>query len=328
MSEHQLDKQETRIFSGRSHPALARQIADYLGVPLEKTHSRHFTNDCMEVHLGASVRSRTVLIVQSLVKPVSEHLVELLLMLDIARSAGARAVHAIIPYYAYARSDKKDAPRISITARLVADLLSTAGATHVMTMTLHAPQVHGFFSVPTDVLTARTEFARLFSERDLKKTVVVAPDVGHAKSAARFARMLSLPVVAADKERVSDTEVLISGLFGRQVRGFRQALVYDDEISTGSSVVEVCKELARNGIDKIIPICTHGVFSGRAFERLGAIPQIPELVTTDTVPQRPSRCPVALTIVPVAPLFGKALWLNFTRQSIGGLYVYGQDAPA
>jgi ribose-phosphate pyrophosphokinase len=328
MSEHQLDLQDTRFFSGRSHPALAKQIADYLGVPLEKTNSRHFSNDCMEVQLGASVRSRTVLIVQSLVKPVSENLVELLLMLDIARSAGARAVHAIIPYYAYARSDKKDAPRISITARLVADLLSTSGATHVMTMNLHAPQVHGFFSVPTDVLTARTEFFKIFSGRDLRKTVVVAPDVGHAKSAARFARMLDLPVVAADKERISDDEVRISGLFGRQVRGFRQALVYDDEISTGGTVAEVCKELAKNGIQTIIPICTHGVFSGKALERLGAIPQIAELVTTDTVPQRANRSKIPMTVLPVAPLFGKALWLNFTRQSIGGLYTYGQDTKA
>ena len=325
MSKHQMDPQEVRLFCGQSHPTLARGIANHLGIPLEKTLSHHFSNDCMEVQLGASVRSRSVFIVQSLIKPVSENLMELLMMVDIARSAGAHAVHAIIPYYSYARSDKKDAPRISITARLVADLLVTAGATHIMTMTLHAPQVHGFFSVPADILTARPEFAKIFSERDLKKTVVVAPDVGHAKSAARFSRMLNLPVVAADKERISDTEVRISGFFGHQVRKYRQALVYDDEISTGGSVIEVCKVLARNGVERIIPICTHGVFSGKAFERLATIPQIVELVTTDTVPQRPEKAPVPMTILPVAPLFGEALWLNYSRQSIGGLFTDWQE---
>src|SRR5512133_3974651 len=147
MANHQIDEQDVRIFAGQSHPAFAQGIADYLGIRLEKTHFRRFSNDCTEVQLGASVRSRTVFIVQSLVKPVSEHLLELFIMLDIAQSAGARSVHAIIPYYSYARSDKKDAPRISIIARLVANLLVTAGSSHVMTMTLHSPQVQGFFSV-------------------------------------------------------------------------------------------------------------------------------------------------------------------------------------
>jgi ribose-phosphate pyrophosphokinase len=327
MGDHQLDVQDVRIFCGRSHPTLAKSIADDLGVPLEKTNIRRFSNDCMEVQLGASVRSRTVFIVQSLVKPVSENLLELLIMLDIARSAGARSVHAIIPYYSYARSDKKDAPRISITARLVADLLATSGATHVMTMTLHSPQVHGFFSVPTDVLTARTEIARCFKQRNLENTIVVSPDVGHAKSAARFARMLNLPVLAANKERISDTEVRISGLFGKQVRKYQRALVYDDEISTGSSVLEISKELVNNGVQEVIPICTHGVFSGKSLELMNAMPQIVEIVATDTVPP-PSERPAKLTILPVGPLFAEAIWRNYTRQSIGGLFSYWQDLEA
>jgi len=327
MNEHQIDEQDVRIFSGQSHPALAQGIADYLGVPLEKTLFRRFSNDCTEVQLGASVRSRNVFIIQSLIKPVSEHLMELLIMLDIAQSAGAKSVHAIIPYYSYARSDKKDAPRISIIARLVANLLATAGSTHVMTMTLHSPQVHGFFSVPTDVLTARTIIGQFFMERDLGKTVVVSPDMGHAKPAARFADMLHLPVIAANKERISDTEVRISDFLARQVRNkYQRALVYDDEISTGGSIVEICKVLARNGVQDIIPICTHGVFSGSALERLGKIPQITEVVTTDTVPPpHPKNTPFKLTVIPVAPIFGEAIWRNYTRQSIGGLFSYGNE---
>lgn len=327
MNNHQIDAQDIRIFSGQSHPAFAQGVANYLGVPLEKTHFHRFSNDCTEVQLGASVRSRNVFIIQSLVKPVSEHLLELFIMLDIAQSAGARSVHAIIPYYSYARSDKKDAPRISIIARLVANLLVTAGSTHIMTMTLHSPQVHGFFSVPTDVLTARTEIGRLFKDRDLNKTVVVSPDMGHAKPAARFAEMLNLPMIAANKERVSDTEVRVSGSLGRQVRKkYQRALIYDDEISTGGSIMEICKILARNGVQEIIPICTHGVFSGNALERFGQIPQIIEVVTTDTVPFQPSKTlPFHMTILPVAPIFGEAIWRNYTRQSIGGLFSYGQE---
>lgn len=326
MSEHHMDEQDVRIFSGQSHPAFAQGIADYLGIPLEKSHFRRFSNDCTEVQLGASVRSRTVFIVQSLVKPVSENLLELFIMLDIAHSAGARSVHAIIPYYSFARSDKKDAPRISIIARLVADLLTTSGASHVMTMTLHSPQVQGFFSVPTDVLTARTEIARYFRERDLKKTVVVSPDMGHSKSATRFADMINLPILAANKVRVSDTTVRITGFTGGQLRKYTRALVYDDEISTGGSMAETCQMLSKHGVGEIIPICTHGVFSGNALGRLGEIPQITEVLMTDTVPPPvPRSFPFKLTILPVAPIFGEAIWRNYTRQSIGGLFSYWQE---
>ena len=326
MSEHKMEAQDVRIFSGQSHPAFAQGIANYLGIPLETTNFRRFSNDCTEVQLGASVRSRSVFIVQSLTKPVSEHLLELLIMLDIAYSAGARSVHAIIPYYSYARSDKKDAPRISIIARLVANLLATSGANHVMTMTLHSPQVQGFFSVPTDVLTARTEIARYFRERDLSNTVVVSPDMGHAKSAARFAEMNKLPILAANKERVSDTKVRITSFSGGQISNYKKALIYDDEISTGGSMAEAGKLLAENGIQEIIPICTHGVFSGKAIERLGSIPQITEVVMTDTVPPPAhDNLPFRLTVLPVANIFGEAIWRNYTRQSIGGLFSYWQE---
>ncbi len=327
MSDHKMDENDVRIFSGQSHPGFAQDIANYLGIPLERTNFRRFGNDCTEVQLGASVRSRSVFIVQSLIKPVSENLLELFIMLDIAHSAGARNVHAIIPYYSFARSDKKDAPRISIIARLVADLLVTSGASHVMTMTLHSPQVHGFFSVPTDVLTGRTEIARYFTERDLDSTIVVSPDLGHAKSAARFADMIGLPIVAANKERVSDTRVRITGFSGQQVRKFRRALVYDDEISTGNSMAEVSKILVKHGVKEVIPICTHGVFSGNALELLGNIPQISEVVMTDTVPApaNQNHLPFRLTVLPVAKLFGEAIWRNYTRQSIGGLFTYWQE---
>ncbi len=318
-----IDPNEVRFFSGSSNRQLAAGIAAHLGVPLDETRISRFSNDNLYIQLGASCRSRAVFIVQSLSPPVNDHLMELLMMLDIARSAAAKEIHAIIPYFSFARSDKKDAPRISITARLVADLLQTAGATHVMTMMLHSPQVHGFFGVPADPLTARPVFEDYFRSRDLSGTIVVAPDVGHLKSAARFAESFKLPVAAGNKERVSDTQVVISGLVGRQVRGFRRAMIFDDEIAAGSSVLELCRVLLDNEVEEIWAVCTHGVFTGRALERLAATPQITEIVTTDTVHIPLESRPPHLHVVSVAPIFGEAIRCNYLHKSIGDLFVYG-----
>jgi len=320
------DANEVRFFSGSSHPQLAADIASYLGLPLDPTYIRRFSNDNLYIQLGASVRSRVVYIVQSLTPPVNDHLVELLMMLDIARSASAKEIHAIIPYYSFARSDKKDAPRISITARLMADLIQTAGATHIMTMMLHSPQVHGFFSIPADPLSSRPAFNRHFADHDLSSTVVVAPDMGHAKSAARFAKSLGMPVAAGDKERISDTEVEISGLVGKPVQGFKRALIYDDEIATGGSIVGISKVLIEQGIQEIWVACTHGVFVHGGLDRLLAIPQITEVVTTDTVYIAPEKRRPKLTVLSVAPVFGEAIHRNYMRESISDLYVYGDDA--
>ena len=326
MTAQTIDPSEVRFFSGNSNPQLAADIASYLGVPLDPTLITRFSNDDLYIQLGASVRGRYVFIIQSLSPPVNDHLMELLMMLDIARSAAAKQVHAIIPYFAFARSDKKDAPRICITARLVADLLETACATQVMTMMLHAPQVHGFFGVPTDPLTSRPVFHQHFQQDDLSSTIVVAPDMGHAKSAARFAKDLGLLITAGDKERLSDTGVRIS-IVGRPVTGYRRALIYDDEIATGGSVIELCRILVEQGIQEIWVSCTHGVFTGKAFDQLAAVPQITEIVTTDTVHIPPEKRPSNLKILSVAEIFGEAIRCNYFRQSIGSLFAFGRDEP-
>lgn len=317
-----LNPDNIRIFSGRSNTQLAEKIAAHLQVPLSQAHFSRFSNDNLFVQLGKSVRGRVVYLVQSLTPPVSDHLMELLMMLDIAKSAAASEIHAIIPYFSYARSDKKDAPRISITGRLVADLLVTAGATHIMTMALHAPQVHGFFSVPTDPLTARLELAEQLRQRQLDPScdVVVAPDMGRAKAAARFARDLGLPIASADKERLSDTEVRIGGLVRRQVQGFKRAIVYDDEIATGGSVAELSQVLVESGVEQIILVCTHGLFLGRAVERLAAIPQIVEIITTDTVERPLERQPANLTTLSVSKTFAEAIRQNANHRSLGELF--------
>ena len=318
----QIDPDDVRFFSGRSNPSLAGKIATHLNLPLDETKFSRFSNDNLYVQLGKSVRGRTVYIVQSLTRPVSDHLVELLMMLDIAKSAAASEVHAIIPYFSYARSDKKDAPRISITARLIADLLKTSGASHFMTMTLHSPQVHGFFSIPADPLTARMELATHIRQKDLnpEHDVVVAPDMGRAKPAARFAKDLGLPIASADKTRVSDTKVKIGGLIGRQVKGFKRAIVYDDEIATAGSVVELSQVLVESGIQEIILVCTHGLFLGPAVERIHSIPQISEIVTTDTVERPRKRQPNNLTVLTVSTVFAEAIRQNYLHRSIGELF--------
>lgn len=326
MKETLIDPVDVRFFSGSSHPELAADIAKGIGVPLESTLISRFSNDNLYIQLGASVRSRKVFIVQSLAPPVNDHLVELLMMLDIAKSAAATEIHAIIPYYSFARSDKKDAPRISITARLVADLLQTAGATQVMTMMLHSPQVHGFFGVPTDPLSSRPVFNHYFLQKELRDTIVVAGDMGMAKSAARFAKDLSLPVAAGNKERVSDTSVRISGLVGAQVRDKKRALIFDDEIATGGTTLELCRLLVAEGIQELWLACTHGVFVRDALQRLSDIPQVTEIVTTDTVPMLPEKRTDKLITLSVAQVFSEAIRRNFLRQSIGSLFVYGEES--
>jgi ribose-phosphate pyrophosphokinase len=324
MSKRTIPADKVRFFSGSSNPALAASIAAELGVPLDATEITRFSNDNLYIQLGASVRYRRVYIVQSLSQPVNDHLMELLMMLDIARGAAAAEVHAIIPYYSFARSDKKDAPRISITARLVADLLKTAGATHVMSMLFHSPQVHGFFSLPTDPLSSWLVLRNYLGTLGTGDGILVTPDMGQAKSAARFAQILNLPIAAGNKERVSDTEVSIRGLVGNQVRGHKRALIYDDEIATGGSIHELSRMLIDEGVEEILVICTHGVFTRGGLERLASIPQISEIITTDTVYIPPEKRHPKLKILSVAPIFADAIRHNLYRESLNELFVFGQ----
>ncbi len=320
---HSKELSEIRVFSGSAHPALADAICAYLGVPRQETITSRFSNDNLYVHLGCSVREKEVFIIQPLCPPVSDHLLELLMMLDIARSASAHSIHAVIPYYSYGRSDKKDAPRISITGRLIADLLRTAGATHVITMTLHSPQVHGFFSVPTDDLTARSVLARHFQGRDLSGTTLVSPDIGHAKRAAEFAQVLgNLPMAAGNKTRYADNVVRIE-IIG-EIRG-NHAIILDDEIATGSSVIETVSRLREKGVTEASVVCTHGVFTGNALARLAAVPEITEIVTTDTLPIPLEKRPPKLHVLSVASLFGEAIRSNYLGQSLGDLFIDWTD---
>ncbi len=242
---------------------------------------------------------------------------ELLLMLDAARGASAAQVTAVIPHFAYARSDKKDAPRISIGGRLVADLLITAGASRVITMALHAPQVHGFFGVvPVDHLTAIGELAEHFRGSDLTNAVVVSPDLGNAKTASQFARLLGVPVAAGSKQRLADETVVIDAIVG-DVAG-KRAIVLDDEIATGGSIVELIDRLVEHGCPEVSVACTHGLFSGGAVERLRDLVPVKEFVTTDTVPS-PQDWP-ELQVRSVATLFAEAIRRSHLGESVSSLF--------
>ena len=316
--------EDIRVFSGSAHPQLAKAICQHLGITLQPTIVRRFSNDNLYVHLGCSVREKQVFIIQPFSPPVSDHLLELFMMLDTARNASAKRVHAVIPYYSYGRSDKKDAPRISITGRLIADLLATSGATHVITMSLHSPQVHGFFSIPTDDLTAKSILARHFRGRDLTNTVVVSPDIGHARRASEFAVSLgNLPVAAGNKRRLPDEQVQIE-IIG-DIRGCQRAIIVDDEIATGASVLQTAKHLREAGIKEIYVACTHGVFTSGSVKRLGAIPEIKEIVTTDTLPIPPEKRLPNMTVLSVAPLFAEAMRRNFLGESLGDLFIDWKD---
>ena len=305
-------------FSGNAHPGLARAICRRLKMPLSQSVTSRFSNSCVGVQLQANCREADVFIIQPLVPPVQEHLMELLLMLDAARGASAARITAVIPHYAYARSDKKDAPRISIAARLVADLLATAGANRVLTMTLHSAQVHGFFSVPVDHMNALKVLAKHFRGRNVRNTVVVSPDLGNAKQASHFARMLKLPVAAGSKRRVSDDRVVLDAIVG-DVEG-KNAIVLDDEIANGGTIIEVLQKLRERGVQRIVVACTHGLFTGQAIARLRAQPDIDEIVTTDTVPVPADKRLPNMTVLSIAPLLAEAMRCIHLGKSVSRLF--------
>ncbi|MFF4413190.1 ribose-phosphate diphosphokinase [Streptosporangium sp. NPDC001559] len=306
------------VFSGSAHPELAEEICSHLGTPLHPVRIKRFANDCLEVQLQANCRERDVFLIQPLVPPVQENLVELLLMLDAARGASAARTTVVMPHFSYARSDKKDAPRISIGARLVADILATAGADRVLTMTLHSPQVHGFFSVPVDHLHALRELAAHFRQYDLSNTVVVSPDLGNAKEAAAFARLLGTEVAMGAKQRFSDDRVTIGSVIG-DVAG-KDVIVLDDEIAKGTTVIELLDRLRERDVRSVRIACTHGVFAAGALDRLGEQPEVEEIVCTNTVPLPELKPDSKLRVLSIAPVLAEAMRRIHDGESVSALF--------
>ncbi len=310
---------QLKVFAGSSNRPLAQEICDYIGIPLGSVEITRFANDNIFVQIQENVREKDVFVVQSLSWPVSEHIMEMLIMIDALRSASARRITAVVPYFSYARSDKKDHPRISITARLLADLLETAGANRVLTMTLHSPQVHGFFHVPTDHLTAVPIVCDYLQKNlDLSNIVALAADAGSAKRAGEYASKLNIPMAFVDKRRVGDSEVEVRYVVG-DVEG-KDIIVFDDEIATGGSLIATLNAIEKVGVGAMYAGATHGVFCGPAPERIAASP-LKEVVVTNTVYIPPERQAPQITVLSVAPLFGEAIKRIHTGESVGALFV-------
>lgn len=309
---------EVRVFAGSSGQRFAQKMCADLGVPLSPVEISRFANDCLQAQLMDNCRERDVYLVQPVITPTQENLMELLFMIDAAKGASAGRITAVIPHFAYARSDKKDAPRISIGGRLVADLLETAGAGRILTMTLHAPQVHAFFRIPTDQLNALRELASHFASNDLSKTTVVSPDLGNAKPASAFAKMLGVPVAAAAKERFHGNRVEITSLIGDV--GGRDIIVLDDEIAGGTTIAAILDLLREHGARSVRIACTHGIFAGDSLYRIAADPDVVEIVTTDTVPSTELIAHDKLTVISVAPAFAEAVRRIHSGESVSALF--------
>jgi ribose-phosphate pyrophosphokinase len=307
-----------QVFGGHGNPELVQEICNYIGIAPGRVEIRRFSNENLFIQIQDNVRESDVFVVQPFSTPVHENLMELLIMMDALRSASAARITAVIPYYSYARSDKKDAPRISIAGRLIADLLVTAGANRVLTMNLHKPQVHGFFSVPTDHLYAAPVLLDYFEQLDLADTVVVATDSGHVKEAANYAERLRLPLAFVDKRRISDQEVETCAVVG-EVAG-RRAIIFDDEIAAGTSLLATTDILLQKGVRAVRAGAVHGVLCAGAAGRIGASP-VQELVVTNTVLIPAEKQIDKLRILSVAPLFGEAIKRIHSGESVSSLFV-------
>lgn len=310
--------QEMRIFSGNAHPELARAICNYLETPYGACEVFEFSNENIFVRVQENVRNRDVYIVQPFVSPVNTSIMELLIMIDAMKRASAGRVTAVIPYYAYGRSDKKDQPRVSITARLLANMIETAGADRVLTIDLHAGQIQGFFNIPLDELTALFMISRYFKEKDLKDLVVVATDVGASKRARNVAQSLNAPLAVIEKRRVgNDDKTQVVNVIG-EVEG-KRALLVDEEINTGGTILNAVEALKMRDVTDVLVACTHPIFSGDAVEKFQAA-GIGEVVVTDTVPLSPEKRWPQLTVLSIAPLIGEAISRIHTGRSVGELF--------
>ncbi|OGO02153.1 MAG: ribose-phosphate pyrophosphokinase [Chloroflexi bacterium RBG_13_53_26] len=309
---------ELKVFTGNAHPALAQGISDYLGIPLGKAEVSEFANENTFVRILESVRERDVFVVQPICSPVNRSLMELLIMLDAVKRASAGRITAVVPYYGYSRTDKKDQPRVPITARLVADLITVAGANRLLTMDLHAGQIQGFFQIPVDELTALHLISRYFKKKAIENLVVVATDIGISKRARDLAERLNAPLAIIEKRRVSNTGKAETLNVIGEVKGMR-VLTVDDEIDTAGSLVGAVTALHQQGAKEIYACCTHAVLSGAAMENIQSCP-VKEVVVTDTIPITGNRKIKKITVLSVAPLLGESIHRIHTGLSMGAMF--------
>ncbi|MFH1131286.1 MAG: ribose-phosphate pyrophosphokinase [Pseudomonadota bacterium] len=309
---------EFKIFAGSSHPSLARAITGCLGLQLGRLKTVRYSNENIKVKIDENVRGCDTFVVQTSCPPVSDGIIELLILIDALKYASADRVTAIIPYFPYVRSDKKDEPRISITARLIADLLQTAGADRVLTMDLHSPQIQGFFRIPVDQLTAIGVICEYFKQKINDEWVLVAPDAGEAKDAGRYAKRLDVPLAVIDKRRFSDDERPQAERIIGDVKG-KKVFVVDDEVATAGTLIETVRMLRTHGALSVCASAVHPVLSGPAIERIRNS-DLDELAVTDTIPIAPEKMIDKIKILSVASLLAKAVERIHDGRSVSALF--------
>ncbi len=310
--------EDLKVFSGNAHPALSKDICAYLGIAQGRCDVFKFSNDETFVKILENVREKDVFLVQPISRPVNDNLMELLIMIDAARRASAGRITAVIPYYAYGRTDKKDQPRVAITARLVADFISTAGADRVLTMNLHAGQIQGFFSIPLDELSAMSLLAKQFDKRRIDELVVVATDVGAAKRARDMADLLQAPIAIIEKQRLGNHDQVAAVDVIGKVDG-KNTLIVDDEIDTGGSVVAAASILKDRGAAEVYCCVVHPVLSGDASKALQES-AITEILVTDTLPVPEEKRFGRLEVLSVADMLGEAIHRIHSGLSVGAMF--------
>jgi len=310
--------QELKVFTGNAHPALACDISEYLEKPAGQCEVFEFSNENIFVRFLENIRARDVFLVQPIASPVNTRLMELFIMIDAAKRASAGRITAVVPYYSYGRSDKKDQPRVPITARLVANFIETAGADRLLTIDLHAGQVQGFFNIPVDELTALSLLARYFRDKKLGDLTVVATDVGDARRARHMANRLDVPIAIVEKRRIGNREKVEAVNLIGDVEG-ACALIVDDEVDTAATLVATADIVLRNGAREVYASATHPILSGPAVQRIEES-SIKELVVTDTIPLTPEKRLPKITVLSVAPLLGEAIQRIHTGRSVGALF--------
>jgi ribose-phosphate pyrophosphokinase len=310
---------ELKVFSGSAHPHLTREIADFLRVPVGQARLRRFPDTEVSFQIDENIRGTDVFIVQPTSKPVDEHLVELCVMMDAFRRSSASRITAVIPYYGYARQDRKDKPRVPISAKLVANLLSAAGANRVLTMDLHKAQIQGFFDIPVDHLFAAPVIVDYCSRLAHPDLTLVSPDAGGAERARAYAKRLDAELAIIDKRRSDDGTAEVMNVVG-DVTG-RTCIIQDDIIDTGGTIVKAAHALKENGAERVLACAVHGVLSGAAIERIEAAP-IEQLIITNTIaPSERARCCAKIKQLSVARLLGQAIRSIHEETSVSSLFV-------
>jgi ribose-phosphate pyrophosphokinase len=306
------------VFTGNSNPELAQEICAYIGIPLSRADVFKFSNDNTFVRINESVRENDVFVVQSFSNPINDAIMETLIMIDTLKRASAGRVTAVIPYFGYGRTDKKDQPRVPITARLVAKLVGVSGADRVLTLDLHAGQIQGFFDVPVDEMSAMSLTASYFARKRLAEPVIVSPDLGNTKRARNFAEIVDAPLAIIEKRRSGNTDRSeILNLIG-SVEG-KQAIIVDDEIDTAGSIVQAAQVALESGATEVYASAIHPVLSGPAIERLHDC-SIREIVVTNSIAVPPQKQIPKLTILSIAPLLGETIQRIHTGASVSATY--------